>query len=587
MTTDTAEMFADKWLSAEPVYLTDMGRCEPAEAASGWAVFKKWRKLEYEAQGLSGVMLLAGPEQAAPEIRYDLGASGWHAVSIGVYTRMEPPIDLLIRMDDEETFSRLSYPAEGRPRAEEIGELFWKIADVTDRKLVLGQTAVRVGEGDGPGAHRCLNASIAYVKLTPLSDGEGRAFQEDRQRTDTRRLFAHNDAHGFHFSYRVTTAEQIRQEIEPFRDSDFSRLYWESGGGDNVYYFSKIASIPTNDSVTAFPRHGDRMHAESWRELRRQGIDPFRVALDYAHEIGLEFHASWRVAGFHAPPMDLENSRSPLYRFRPDLRGVDRYGNQTPRMSFTYPETRRFVISLLREMAGYGVDGICLLYNRRPPVVEYEPPLVEGFRREYGLDPRELDEDDPRWLSYRARTMTQFHREVRSAMDEVAKQMGLAKRIEVSAVVMSSEEENLQNGFDLKAWIEEGLVDTIIPHSSAPNLDSMVETWADTRDAEWFLSLTKGTSCKLALNLMPRHSSAESYRRRAAALYDAGVEHFFFWDCVHSSRITNAPNWSALRRLGHVEEVRSWAVSGAPGLPHATTALKRLGDWDLSYVTPG
>ena len=149
MTTDTAEMFADKWLSAEPVYLTDMGRCEPAEAASGWAVFKKWRKLEYEAQGLSGVMLLAGPEQTAPEIRYDLGASGWHAISIGVYTRMEPPIDLLVRMDDEETFSRLSYPAEGRPRAEEIGELFWKIADVTDRKLVLGQTAVRVGEGDG------------------------------------------------------------------------------------------------------------------------------------------------------------------------------------------------------------------------------------------------------------------------------------------------------------------------------------------------------------------------------------------------------------------------------------------------------
>ena len=177
MTTDTAEMFADKWLSAEPVYLTDMGRCEPAEAASGWAVFKKWRKLEYEAQGLSGVMLLAGPEQTAPEIRYDLGASGWHAISIGVYTRMEPPIDLLVRMDDEETFSRLSYPAEGRPRAEEIGELFWKIADVTDRKLVLGQTAVRVGEGDGPGAHRCLNASIAYVKLTPLSDCEVRALQ--------------------------------------------------------------------------------------------------------------------------------------------------------------------------------------------------------------------------------------------------------------------------------------------------------------------------------------------------------------------------------------------------------------------------
>ena len=91
MTTDTAEMFADEWLAGEPVYLTDMGRCEPAEAASGWAVFKKWRKLEYEAEGHSGVMLLAGPEQAAPEISYDLGASGWHSISIGVYTQDGAP----------------------------------------------------------------------------------------------------------------------------------------------------------------------------------------------------------------------------------------------------------------------------------------------------------------------------------------------------------------------------------------------------------------------------------------------------------------------------------------------------------------
>ena len=152
---------------------------------------------------------------------------------------------------------------------------------------------------------------------------------------------------------------------------------------------------------------------------------------------------------------------------------------------------------------------------------------------------------------------------------------------------MSNEEENIQNALDLKAWIDEGLVDVIMPHSSAPDLDSLVETWSDTRDAEWFVSLTRGTSCDLALNLMPRDSSAESYRRRAAALYDVGIEHFFFWDCVQSSRITYASNWSALRRLGHRDEVRVWAESGKPSLAIPKTELKRLGDWDLSYVTPG
>ena len=54
------------------------------------------------------------------------------------------------------------------------------------------------------------------------------------------------------------------------------------------------------------------------------------------------------------------------------------------------PETRQFVINLLLEVAQHPVDGICILYNRRPPLVDYEPPLVDGFLEAYGEDPRSL-----------------------------------------------------------------------------------------------------------------------------------------------------------------------------------------------------
>ena len=70
-------------------------------------------------------------------------------------------------------------------------------------------------------------------------------------------------------------------------------------------------------------------------------------------------------------------------------------------MAYSFPEVRQFVISLLREMAQRPIDGICLLYNRRMPLVEYEPPIVEGFKRQFGEDPHQLDAHDPRWLSYR------------------------------------------------------------------------------------------------------------------------------------------------------------------------------------------
>ena len=259
----------------------------------------------------------------------------------------------------------------------------------------------------------------------------------------------------------------------------------------------------------------------------------------------------------------------------------------TPRLAYSYPETRRYVISLLREMAGYDIDGICILYNRRPPLVEYEPHVVDGFKAEYGLDPRQLDEKDPRWLSYRAGVLTQFMREVREAMDEVREEQGRSRRIEVTAIVMSTEEENLVNGMDPKAWVEEGLVDTLVPYTSEPNLNHEAEAWTDVRKVDYFLSITRGTSCTLAPNIQPGNFSAEGYRRRADALYKAGIESLFFWWGDASSNANYNDSWSALRRLGHREGIEEWVRVGEPSLAAPILTVRKLGDWDTSYLTPG
>ena len=585
------DYFGDKWLPGQPIYLTDLDRCQPAEALSPEPRLGRWRTLEYETDTLSGVMLLAGPETAAPEITYPLSVSGWHAVSIGIYEQRydDDRVEMLVRLSGDHTFSVCGpySPRERADHGEILRELFWRVVDLTDQELVLGQTAMRVAPGDGPGSSLSPNARIAYIKLVPLSDAEVTALQTDRRGAESRRLFAHNDAHGIHYSYRLTTAKEIRRHIEPYRDTDFSRLYWEAGGGDHTAYFSKIGRMPTLDGVDDFARPGDRMHAESWRIFRDQGVDPFQVALDYTHEIGLEFHAGYRTAGFYFPPPGTSGGGATFYTYHPELRGMDRNGVLTPRLAYTYPETRRYVISLLREIAGYEIDGIGLWYNRRPPLVEYEPPLVEGFQAEYGEDPRQLDAKDPRWLSYRARTLTQFMREVREAMDAVAEEQGRTKRIEVSAIVMRNEEENLVNALDLRAWLDEGLVDTLIPYTSEPNLGGEGESWTNVGDAEYFVSLTKGTSCTLALNMMPRQMGPEAYRRRAAALYQTGVESLFFWDSDTPNRVRYAENWNALRRLGHRDEIEAWKKAGEPSLTAPTMAIRKLGDWDLSYKTPG
>ena len=329
--------------------------------------------------------------------------------------------------------------------------------------------------------------------------------------------------------------------------------------------------------------------SESWREFQKQGVDPFDVALEYTHEIGLQFHASYRVAGFHyPPPLDHFNTGESFYKRHPEWRGADRTGRQTPRMAYSFPGVRQFVISLLREMAQRPIDGICLLYNRRMPLVEYESPIVDGFKEQFGEDPHQLDANDSRWLSYRAGVLTEFMREVRAAMDEEGGAQKRRVRIEISAIVGGTEEENLINGMDLAAWVSEGLVDTLIPYTSGPNYDSSVTAWTDPKQLEYFVNLVRETSCVLAPNLMPRHMTPEEFRRRAATVYSAGAENMFFWDCAGGSGRANYRDmWNALRRLGHRAEIDAWRASGESDLSNPRMDLSKLGDWNLSYVTPG
>ena len=429
----------------------------------------------------------------------------------------------------------------------------------------------------GPG----LPTSNSY----PCSEEQVRALQSDRQSTKTRRLFGHNDAWSYTFSYRPTTEAEIRRELEPFRDTDFERIYWEAGAGDRMYYPTKIGLMPTDEWIKDPYRVGDRLAAESWRILRDKRIDPFRVALEHVHEMGLEFHAAYRTSGFHFPVPENEWNTGGFYDKHPEWRCLDRQGRLTPRLSYAYPRMRQLVISLLKEITSYPIDGICLLYNRRPPLLEYDPPVVEGFKEKYDQDPQHLEERETRWLSYRATFLTQFMREVREALNEAAKDQKRSKPLEISAIVMRNEEENLYYAMDLKTWVDQRLVDTIIPYTSVEGLNSGGDSWLNPREAEFFLRITKGTPCKLALNLMPRQLSPEEYRRRAAKLYQAGVEYLFFWDT--NARYDFTRSWDALRRLGHTDEIEAWVRAGEPELERPGSKLRQLGDWDLTYATPG
>ena len=84
---------------------------------------------------------------------------------------------------------------------------------------------------------------------------------------------------------------------------------------------------------------------------------------------------------------------------------------------------------------------------------------------------------------------------------------------------------------------------------------------------------------------MPRQFPPEGYFEKAHALYERGVDYLFFWDC-DLRRAVYSP-WSALRRLGHRQEIAAWVADGSPPMTSPPMKITRLGDWNLSYITPG
>ncbi|MFN7922676.1 MAG: family 10 glycosylhydrolase [Bryobacteraceae bacterium] len=550
-------------LSAQPsgaIYLADLDHCTPATALSRKPRRGHWRLLDFEAEGVKGAMLVAGQNTGAPEIRYRLPQRGRYEIWFGLRSYGgEDQTHVLAKLSRDSAFSLVVHHGEDRAR---LDEYYWKTADVSGQDLILRQFRRQLVPGDPNSvANPCAGVWLGYIKLVPASG--------DVTAKEHKRLYAHHDAWSYTYQYRPTSADDIRRELEPFRETDFARIYWEGGMGDRMYLPTK-KGVPATDHWIEDPyRVGDRLAAESWQALKQKGIDPFRTALDHAHSMGMEFHATYRPAGFHFPVPEDEWNTGGVYDKHPEWRGRDKQGRPTPRLSYAYPEVRKTALGFVQEMLTYPVDGVCIAYNRRPPLVEYEAPIVDSFRAQTGLDARQLDDRDPRWLKARAGVLTAFMRELRAVVG----------RKPVTAIVMSSERENLFHAIDLEAWIAEGLVDTIVPYTSVERLTSTADSWDNAHDLDFFVRITRGTKCELAPNMMPRVMPPETYLRRARAIYDLGVERLFFWDT--NARYDFGPSWRTLRRLGHKDEVKERQVE-RPG-----KKLFKLGDWDLTYATPG
>ncbi len=204
--------------------------------------------------------------------------------------------------------------------------------------------------------------------------------------------------------------------------------------------------------------------------VQKYGLDNLTIQTDFAHENGMEAFWSLRMNDAHDshPPGDrrwTDYGLAPIKREHPeylfgkleDWYGEDQLKKTWSCMDFTFSAVRDHVVAHIEEVArNHDVDGIEMDFLRTYP---YFPPTRE--MKPVGFEHLQM--------------MTDLLHRVRRVLDEVSAARG--RPLLLAARTPFSVCDCLYIGVDLRRWLEEQLLDVLIPGGGAES--ALTESFAD------------------------------------------------------------------------------------------------------------
>ncbi|NQU10063.1 hypothetical protein HQ590_04690 [bacterium] len=511
------------------VTIPDFSKGRPAAAVSPGPRFGAWQVIDYATEEFQGQLLYARRDAPAPDLTLRLNLKGWYAVYVWL---MGGDVDLEPGYPDDfdSVYSLSRGPALKLSKDRHYSGLFatlshdkmmwcglegcfWRYADLTGQSLRI--------------RHQGHTVYLGALRFVPLSAAEVKAVQADRAAKAHKRLIVKGDCY---------TPQEAEVRIEQFRHRDIQA--WISG-------------------------------CENSAELAGNSTAPGMVAMRQAtREIGCEWYVGdrpslWSLWRYWP------DRRASFYAEHPEWHCRDRDGTDTHQLSYAVPEVQDYMLARVRAVAEYGVDGFGYFFNRDPGLVLFEDPARRGFAEKHGVDPRTLDDRDPRLLDWRADIITGYLHRVRQTLDEAAQRRRLP-RIKMIAVTLGDEAANRYFSFDVARWVREGLVDVLCPYPWTDYPDRWLAQGFVDVDVPYFASLVRGTKCQLypmwlactwRKGWTPENVRPSDYFTRAAEQYAAGADGISAWDEVGLDQAFRADRWL---RLGHREKLAEWAAADFP-----------------------
>jgi len=292
--------------------------------------------------------------------------------------------------------------------------------------------------------------------------------QARRQAVQRQRRIMYNDD-GCHSRPYKTPAELIALRLRQVAGTQVDTICYCTGGGGLFWGHVPEVGELIGEFVTDEDAQYVRDICAGLRALEQMGTDPLKVAVAFGHEHGMEVFWSYRMNNiedsFAAWSLTRWKREHPEYCIgKPE--DWAKYPYTDPRkwwagLDYAVPEVREHFLRIFEDVCRrYDIDGVDMDWFRSP---RFFRPTIKG---------RPVD-------AKHVAMMNDFVRKVRAITEKAAVKRG--RPLLVSCRVPLSVERCRDIGLDVRAWLDEDLVDILVlggdlaPMAMASQLRAMVK----------------------------------------------------------------------------------------------------------------
>jgi len=483
-----------------------------------------WQIAEYQTQQFSGKLAVANPDSRPPEIRIALPLKETYDLFFGMQEEFCDRIK--VKLASDRAFDRLCHSRHLAKSQGAFQEVFWRTATLDGKETLI----IRQDPG--------LRVSLGFVAARRAKVGPEPLAKKD--------YLLHITDDGFPGNWGAPEDdEDAVWQVEPCArlGVDIISLGTNIAGMANYPTRHDSLRIPTSEMLKeTFPAS---VYEIAWRNMAddaRAGRNVPRRYFALAKENGMRTFAYARMAHLHcSPPYDA--FRSEFFDAHPEFRCIDIDGVPVNRLSIAFPEVRLEYIKLFAECVELGADGINAVFVRGLPLVLYEEPVREAFRKRHGKEIIDLPENEPSAQAMRAEFVTAYMREQREAMQEA----GRGRKIAIMAIVPATKDVCDFFGFDIARWVKEGLVDILCPYRWGVDASDVA------LEMDFFCAAVRDTRVQLLpfINAVSVKDPVD-FLERAIALCKWPIDGLSVWDAI----LRGPGFYDAFRNLGSLDAMR-------------------------------